>query len=59
MVATWVLARSAPGDLNTLSITLSKAGTEAANLNGSIKWGAPAPKQGPSEDVVNIAAAPL
>jgi mono/diheme cytochrome c family protein len=58
-VATWVLTRSAPGDSNTLSITLSKAGTAADNVNGSITWASPAPKQGASEDVVNIAAAPL
>ena len=59
MVATWVLQRSAPGDRNTLSITLNKAATAAANMNGSITWAAPAPKQGPSADVVNIAPAPL
>ena len=58
-VATWVITRSAPGDTNTLSITLSKAGTAADNVNGSITWASPAPKQGPSADVVNIAAAPL
>jgi len=58
-VASWVLTRSAPGDANTLTITLSKAGTAADNVNGSITWASPAPKQGPSPDVVNIAAAPL
>jgi hypothetical protein len=58
-VASWVLTRSAPGDANTLTITLSKAGTAADNVNGSITWASPAPKQGPSPDVVNIAPAPL
>jgi mono/diheme cytochrome c family protein len=58
-VATWMLARSAPQDKSTLSITLSKAGTAADNLRGNIKWAKPAPKQGPSQDVVNIAPAPL
>jgi len=59
MVASWQIVRSAPGDHNTLTITLSKAGTAADNLAGNIKWASPAPKQGPSADVVNIAAAPL
>jgi heat shock protein HslJ len=44
---------------DTLTITLNKAGTAASNLNGNITWASPAPKQGPSQDVVNIAAAPL
>jgi mono/diheme cytochrome c family protein len=58
-IATWMITRSAPGDRNTLSITLNKAGTAASNLAGTIKWASPAPKQGPSPDVVNIAPAPL
>jgi len=58
-VATWLIQRSAPGDHNTLTITLNKAGTAASNLNGNITWASPGPKQGPSQDVVNIAAAPL
>jgi mono/diheme cytochrome c family protein len=58
-IATWMITRSAPGDQNTLSITLDKPGTAASNLAGTIKWAAPAPKQGPSPDVVNIAPAPL
>ena len=58
-VATWVIARSAPGDHNTLTITLNKAGTAADNLQGGITWASPAPKQGPNQDVVNIAPAPL
>jgi len=59
MVAVWNIARSAPGDQNTLSITLNRAGTQQDNLRGNIKWARPAPKQGPSPDVVNIANAPL
>jgi Domain of unknown function DUF11 len=35
-VATWKLPRSAPKDQAKLSITLSKAATEAANLKGDI-----------------------
>jgi mono/diheme cytochrome c family protein len=59
MVAVWNIARAAPGDSSALSITLSKAGSQQDNLRGNIKWARPAPKQGPSQDVVNIAAAPL
>ena len=58
-VATWNLPRSAPKDQEKLSITLSKAVTAAANLRGDIHWTKPAPKSGPSTDVVNIGPAPL
>ena len=58
-VATWKLTRSAPKDQEKLSITLSKAATAAANLKGDIHWTKPAPRSGPSTDVVNIAPAPL
>ena len=58
-VATWTLARSAPKDQERYTITLSKAGTAASNLRGDIRWSKPAPKVGPSEDVVAIAPAPL
>jgi cytochrome c553 len=58
-VATWRLPRSAPKDQERLSITLSKAGTAADNLKGSIRWAKPAPKSGPSADNVAIAPAPL
>jgi hypothetical protein len=58
-VATWKLARSAPKDQEKLSVTLSKAVTASANLRGDIHWTKPAPKSGPSTDVVIIAPAPL
>ena len=58
-VAVWKLPRSAPKDEDKLSITLSKAATGTDNLRGSIRWDKPAPKDGPSPDVVNIAPAPL
>jgi Domain of unknown function DUF11 len=58
-VATWKLPRSAPKDEEKLSITLSTAATAAANLRGDIHWTKPAPTNGPSTDVVNIAPAPL
>ena len=58
-VAVWQLPRSAPKDSEKISITLSKAGTADNNLKGSIRWAKPAPKTGPSRDVVAIAPAPL
>jgi len=58
-MAVWQLPRSAPKDEERITITLSKAATAAANLRGQIHWAKPAPKTGPSPDVVNIAPAPL
>jgi hypothetical protein len=58
-VATWQIPRSAPRDQAHLSITLAQPVTQAANLRGTITWAKPAPKTGRSEDVVNIAGAPL
>ena len=58
-VAEWKLPRSAPKDQERLSITLSKAGTAADNLKGTIRWAKPAPKTGPNTDNVAIAPAPL
>ena len=42
-------------DKTDLTITLSKAGTAQDNLRGNIKWAKPSPRQGQSQDVVNIA----
>ena len=58
-VAVWQVPRSAPKDQERITITLSKAATAAANLRGEIRWAKPAPKTGPSQDVANIAPAPL
>lgn len=58
-VAVWKLPRSAPKDQEHITITLSKAATAADDLKGNIRWTKPAPKDGPSTDVVNIAPAPL
>ncbi|HEY6328588.1 MAG TPA: hypothetical protein VI756_04555, partial [Blastocatellia bacterium] len=58
-VAEWQLPRSAPKDSEKITITLSKATTADNNLKGSIRWAKPAPKTGPSADVVAIAPAPL
>ena len=57
-VAVWKLARIAPRDHLTFSITLSKAGTEADNLRGNVRWTKPVVKTGPS-DQANIPPAPL
>jgi mono/diheme cytochrome c family protein len=54
-VATWKIPRSGPKEQEKLSITLSKPVTAAANLKGDIRWAKPAPKNGPSTDVVVIA----
>jgi hypothetical protein len=58
-LAVWKLPRSAPKEEEKLTITLTKAGTATDNLRGNIRWAKPAPKVGPSPDVVNIAPAPL
>jgi mono/diheme cytochrome c family protein len=57
--AVWQLPRSAPKDSERLSITLSKAGTQADNLRGAIRWAKPGPKSGPNNDNAAIAPAPL
>src|SRR5262249_8029065 len=57
--AVWQLPRSAPKDSERLSITLSKAGTQADNLRGAIRWAKPGPKAGPNNDNAAIAPAPL
>src|SRR5215471_15304023 len=46
--AVWQLPRSAPKDSEKLSITLSKAGTQADNLRGAVRWAKPGPKSGPN-----------
>jgi cytochrome c553 len=58
-MAVWQVPSLAPKDQQSYTITLSKAATQQDNLRGNIKWAKPAPKTGPSEDVVNIAPAPL
>jgi uncharacterized repeat protein (TIGR01451 family) len=54
-VATWKIPRSGPKQQEKLSVTLSKPVTAAANFKGDIRWAKPAPKNGPSTDVVVIA----
>jgi hypothetical protein len=57
-VAVWRVARMAPGDHQTYTLTLSRAGTAKDNLRGTIRWTKPTVKTGPS-DAENIAPAPL
>ena len=57
-VAVWRLARMAPKDEQTYTITLSRAGTAEDNLRGRVSWTRPVVKTGPS-DSQNIAPAPL
>jgi hypothetical protein len=57
-VAVWRVARMAPRDRQTYTLTLSQGGTAANNLRGTIRWTKPMVKSGPS-DSENIAPAPL
>jgi hypothetical protein len=57
-VAAWTVARMAPGDRQSYTLTLSRAATATDNLRGAIRWTKPAVKTGPS-DAENIAPAPV
>jgi mono/diheme cytochrome c family protein len=57
-VAVWRVARMAPRDHQTYTLTLSQAATATNNLRGTIRWTKPTVKTGPS-DSENIAPAPL
>jgi len=57
--AVWKLPKLGPKDTERLTITLSKAGTQADNLRGAIRWEKPGPKTGPNNDNQAIAGAPL
>jgi hypothetical protein len=57
-VATWKLARSAPKEQEKLTITLSQALAQGANVRGRVTWAKPAPKTG-TDVPVAIAGAPL
>ena len=56
--AVWTVARMAPGDRQTYTLTLSQAGTAADNVRGVMRWARPTVKPGPG-DAEAIAAAPL
>jgi mono/diheme cytochrome c family protein len=57
-VAVWTLPKMAPKDQQTFGLTLSKAGTAADNVRGTVRWTKPVVKPGPT-DSINIAPAPL
>ena len=57
-VAVWRTARMAPGDRQTYTLTLSRAGTAKDNLRGTIRWTKPTVKTGPSDSEA-IVPAPL
>jgi hypothetical protein len=57
-VAVWSVARMAPGDHQTYTLTLSQAGTAKDNLRGTIRWMKPAVKTAPNDSEI-IAPAPL
>ena len=57
-VAVWQVPRMAPKDRQMFTMTLSRAGTAADNVRGSVRWTKPIVKTGPS-DSVNIAPAPV
>jgi hypothetical protein len=56
-VAEWDVAKLAPKDSVTMTITLSKPApaTPQENIKGMITWAKPAPKSGPNKDVQTIA----
>ena len=55
-VAEWDVAKLAPHDSVTYTITLSKPATAGPdNIKGMITWAKPGPKSGPNLDVQNIA----
>lgn len=57
-VAVWTVARMAPKDRQSYTLTLSQAGTTGNNVRGAIRWTKPAVTTGPN-DQENIAPAPL
>jgi mono/diheme cytochrome c family protein len=57
-VAVWQVAKIAPTEEQTYSVTLSRAGTATDNVRGVIRWTKPLVKTGPVDEVV-IAPAPL
>ncbi|MGE3842526.1 MAG: c-type cytochrome [Vicinamibacterales bacterium] len=56
--AVWTVARMAPGERQTYTLTLSKAGTAKDNVRGTIRWMKPVVKTGPNDSEV-IPPAPM
>jgi mono/diheme cytochrome c family protein len=57
-VAVWRVPRMAPGDRQTYTLTLSRAGTAKDNVRGTLRWMKPAVKTGSNDQEV-IPPAPL
>jgi mono/diheme cytochrome c family protein len=57
-VAVWTVARVAPGDRQSYTLTLSQAATASGNLRGAIRWTKPTVKTGPIDTEV-IPPAPV
>jgi cytochrome c553 len=57
-VAVWRVARMAPGDRQSYTLTLSKAPTAGSNLRGTIRWMKPTVKTAPNDSEV-IAPPPI
>ena len=55
--AVWKVARLAPKDKQSFTLTLSNAGTAADAVRGAVRWMKPVVKPGPS-DAINVAPAP-
>ncbi len=56
--AVWKVAKMGPGERQSYSLTLSKAGTATDNVRGTLRWMKPVVKTGPSDSEV-IPPAPL
>ena len=54
-VAVWTLPALAPKETQNLTLTLSRPATAQDNLRGTVRWAKPAPKAGPSQDVIQFA----
>jgi mono/diheme cytochrome c family protein len=54
-VAVWTVPSLAPKEMQNLTLTLSRPATAQDNLRGTVRWAKPAPKAGPSQDVVQFA----
>jgi mono/diheme cytochrome c family protein len=57
-MAVWRVSRMEPGDRQTYTLTLSRAGTAKDNVRGVMRWLKPAVKTGPSDSDI-IPPAPL
>jgi mono/diheme cytochrome c family protein len=57
-VAEWQVPSLAPKETQAISVVLSQAPANPADLKGTVRWAKPAPKVGPNLDVVNFTMRP-